>query len=183
MARRHQRQIRCTFGAPAPIRPNSLWAGSWTGVSHVSDYPQRPLALAWPEEQWNSARVMATQHWIHALPVIVGTIYGHSPGPTWPKARRLTDMLFEVFTREVVFGASGVRILTGDFNADPGELPQQLYGDSKAGLTCRTWRRPDGTTPSFLLARMLPNVTRSGFLRKLRCWQVESGLTKSLWIT
>ena len=39
LARQQSRGVRVHFGAPAPLRIRSDWAGSWTGVATISDYP------------------------------------------------------------------------------------------------------------------------------------------------
>lgn len=120
-----QRHVRPHFSHPAPLRQGSQWAGKWTGVSTVSDWPSTTLTLPWPEEHWNTGRVLLTRHWIGQLPVTIGGFYGFAQGPTWPKARQQSDQLLETFTQHVVLGMSGIRILLGDFNHDPGELVQQ----------------------------------------------------------
>ena len=61
LGRQQQRLIRCQFGAPAALRPNSSWAGNWTGVMQSSDYPCRALQLALPEGAWNTGRILVTQ--------------------------------------------------------------------------------------------------------------------------
>ena len=83
------------------------------------------LQLPWTHEHWSTGRMLLTRHWIHDLPVTVGGFYGYAQGPTWPAARQLSDQLLETFTKEFVLGMSGVRLLVGDFNFEPGELVQQ----------------------------------------------------------
>lgn len=119
------RDVRLHGGAPAPLRTGSTWAGKWTGVAVLSDFPTATLDVPWPSEHWDSGRVLMTRHWVNNLPVNLGTIYGYAQGPTWPRAQQLTDQLLETFTVEMVLGMSGVRILAGDFNQEPGQLVQQ----------------------------------------------------------
>ena len=101
-------------GAPAPLRSGSTWAGRWTGVATLSDVPASNLDVPWPAEHWNSGRVLLTRHWMNQLPIAIGTFYGFAQGPTWPKARQLSDQLSETFTTELVLGMSGVRMVMGD---------------------------------------------------------------------
>eukprot|EP00435_Cladocopium_sp_Y103_P066420 s304_g28.t1 len=119
------RCIRPHYSHPAPLRHGSTWAGKWTGVCTVSDWPSMAVDLPWPPEHWATGRVLMTRHWINSTPVSVGGFYGYAQGPTWPQARQLSDQVLETFTREVVMGMSGVRILQGDFNQHPGALVQQ----------------------------------------------------------
>eukprot|EP00438_Fugacium_kawagutii_P035740 Skav229334 [mRNA] locus=scaffold2596:57032:62763:+ [translate_table: standard] len=124
LGRQRNRHIRFHGGSPAPLRAGSTWAGKWTGVAVLSDLQTQTIDLPWPQEHWDSSRVLLTRHWANDLPITVGTIYGYAQGPTWPKARQLTDQLLETFTTEVVLGMTGVRIIQGDFNQDPGDLVQ-----------------------------------------------------------
>eukprot|EP00435_Cladocopium_sp_Y103_P012734 s3515_g3.t1 len=91
------RAVRFHGGAPAPLRHGSQWAGRWTGVAVLSDIPAATLDVPWPLEHWNSGRVLLTKHWIHNFPITIGTFYGFAQGPTWPKARQLSDQLLEIF--------------------------------------------------------------------------------------
>ena len=119
------RAISFHGGAPAPLRQGSSWAGKWTGVSVLSDVPAMTLDIPWPSEHWNSGRVLLTRHWAVDTAITVGTFYGFAKGPTWPKARQMSDQLLETFTKELVLGMNGVRMIMGDFNQEPGVLLQQ----------------------------------------------------------
>ena len=68
--------------------------------------------------------MLVTRHWINEVPITIGGFYGFAQGPTWPKARQLSDQLLETFTTEIVLGMSGIRIFVGDFNQEPGDLIQ-----------------------------------------------------------
>eukprot|EP00435_Cladocopium_sp_Y103_P016937 s4955_g4.t1 len=124
-ARQMNREVRFLGGAPAPLRSGSTWAGSWTGVSVLSDVPAVPLDVIWPPDHWDTGRVLLTRHWANNTPITIGTFYGYAPGPTWPQSRKLSDELLATFTKEVIFGMEGIRILSGDFNKEPGVLHQQ----------------------------------------------------------
>lgn len=119
------RNVRPHFSHPAPLRQGSTWAGKWTGVCTISDWPSTAIQLPWPSEHWETGRVLLTRHWVNAVPVTVGGFYGYAQGPTWPKAKQLSDQLLETFTREVVIGMQGIRLLVGDYNQEPNVLLQQ----------------------------------------------------------
>ena len=118
------RDVRFHGGAPAPLRHGSSWAGRWTGVAVLADFPTATLDVPWPMEHWDSGRVLMTRHWVNSLPVTLGTFYGYAHGPTWPKATQLSDQLLETFTVELILGTKGVRMVAGDFNEEPGHLTQ-----------------------------------------------------------
>jgi len=82
--------------------------------------------------------MLLTRHWIHDLPVTVGGFYGYAQSPTWPAARQLSDQLLETFTKEFVLGMSGVRLLVGDFNFEPGELVQQQIWERHGWCNAQT---------------------------------------------
>ena len=101
------RHARFHSGAPAPLRQGSTWAGKWMGVATISDVPSMSLKVPWPLEHWNSGRVMLTRHWAAGTPITLGTIYGFAQGPTWPRARQMTDELLQTYTEGLVRGMAG----------------------------------------------------------------------------
>ena len=50
------RLIRPLFGAPAPLRHGSSWAGKWTGVATIADFPSMQLDVPWPPEHYSMRR-------------------------------------------------------------------------------------------------------------------------------
>lgn len=121
-AREQDRLVRPLFGSPAPLRPRSTWAGSWTGVACVSDFPSKTLQIEWPPEVWESGRVLATQHFIGAHVLTVISIYGLPRGPTWPQAAQLMNDILAFITKTFIFGHTGLVAIQGDFNFSPDEL-------------------------------------------------------------
>ena len=111
-------------GAFAAYRTSSRWAGTWTGVAQLTDLPAWPLNLGWPEEQWATARVQASRQWFGRFPLTVCTVYGYPTGPTWPKAKMLTESILQTLTTDIVLGMDGFRVIAGDYNHEAGSLLQ-----------------------------------------------------------
>ena len=109
-------------GAPAPLRPGSDTAGSWTGVLQQSSFPIREVTLDWPQEVWASGRVCVGYGSVRQVGVVNATVYCPPRGPTYPDARGLSEQLLEPLTRELVLARSGCRVICGDFNHPPGSL-------------------------------------------------------------
>ena len=124
--RKMNRAVRPLFSAPAPLRVGSQWAGTWSGVATIADFPSARLELPWPTDHWQCARTLVTRHWIGKTPVVIGGFYGYAQGPTWPRSKQLSDALLITLTQEVIIGMQGIRIIQGDFNYEPGELQQHL---------------------------------------------------------
>ena len=128
LARQQGRQVRVMQGAPAPIRTHSDWAGGWTGVLCMSDYPSRQLQLPWGEGVFQSGRIMAAFHDIGGVPITGAVIYGYPASSSHPRAREATDSLLSDLTRQLMFGRTGPRYIAGDFNHDPSQLSEaQLW--------------------------------------------------------
>eukprot|EP00438_Fugacium_kawagutii_P015810 Skav206886 [mRNA] locus=scaffold3287:72863:77896:+ [translate_table: standard] len=123
--RQRNRNVRSVYSAPAALRPGSDWAGRWSGVMVCADFPSTILPLQWPDEHWDSARVLVTRHWVGPCPIVVGSFYGYSQGPTWPRSKQMSDALLQTYTNEIVLGMQGVRLIQGDFNYEPSQLQQQ----------------------------------------------------------
>lgn len=79
LARTAARNLRVHFGAPAPLRSNSDWAGSWTGVAVISDYPSFEVHLPYSEER-ACGRLLTTRHLIGSFSLLHVTVYGFPPG-------------------------------------------------------------------------------------------------------
>ena len=116
------RIVRPLFGAPAALRAGSSWAGTWTGVATISDFVSRPLTLSWQSHEYESGRLLATQHFVQGVCLTKAVVYGYPSSPTWPRSRALTTELLGVVTHDIVLGARGPRIIAGDFNASSTEL-------------------------------------------------------------
>ena len=157
------RQVRPLFGAPASLRMGSQWAGTWTGVCTCSDWPAATLQIPWPDEHWETGRVLLSRHWISGMPVVIGAFYGYAQGPTWPKSKSLSDKLLSTFTTEVVMGMSGVRILQGDFNYEPGEIPQQRIWQNYGWCNAQQLAHELFIMRWCQLANIPINETRSGY--------------------
>ena len=123
-ARSQSRHVRVLGRADVALRTTSTWAGAWSGVLQLSDFPCKPLHLGWPPDLQASSRIMAAQHYVGALPVVVVTVYGYSSGPTWPDALARTEELLTQVSKEVIIGLKGPCIVLGDFNHDVAKLHQ-----------------------------------------------------------
>jgi len=150
-ARAAGRCVRVLSGAPAPLRVNSLWAGSWTGVLQAGDLPCRARNICWPSGLYESGRVLLAQHFHESTPLLVATAYGYPQGPTWPNALAQTDLLLSALTKEVVIGARGFRVIVGDFNQDHERLQQCAVWRTQGwvelqDLAQRLWNRPPQPT-------------------------------------
>ena len=142
-ARAQHRCVRVLTGADAPLRSNSLWAGSWTGVLQASDFPSRVLQLNWPPDLYATGRVLCAQHYVAGHTVTVQTVYGYPMGPTWPDARQRTNAMLSHVTRELVLGSHGIRLIVGDFNHSLAQLSEtdiwRQHGWAEAQEVAQLW--------------------------------------------
>ena len=65
---------------------------------------------------------MISRHFVGTTSFTIASVYGFPAGPTWPRSRELTEQLLQPLTKEVVIGATGCRIIQGDFNQTVGSL-------------------------------------------------------------
>ncbi|CAE6966038.1 aquIMA [Symbiodinium sp. CCMP2592] len=116
LTRAQHRDVRIFAGAPAPLRPGSSYAGSWTGVLTLSDFPCRPVQLQWLHDSFHSGRIQALHHFVNDTPILTANLYGFPSGKTYTDARARTERLLETLTHELVLGRKGIRMIAGDFN-------------------------------------------------------------------
>ena len=103
-------------GLPAPLRSQSTWAGSWTGVATFSDFASRPVRVQWPPEVYETGRVAITQHHVNALPLTTAVVYGVPQSQAHPQALAETERILGPLTKELILGRHGPRVIAGDFN-------------------------------------------------------------------
>ena len=122
LASTQNRRLRVHAGPGVKTRSTSTWAGSWSGVLTMSDFPSQPVALPWTADMFSTGRVLTTRHLVHNTPVLHTVLYGFPKGPTFPKALELTTRLLNVLSHEIVIGYSGVRMIVGDYNVSSTDL-------------------------------------------------------------
>ena len=167
-------KFSAVHGAPAPFRPGSSVAGSWTGTSQFSSSPLRQVQISWPSDEFSSGRLCVAAGRLQGMPAVIATVYLPPKGPTYPRAKELGEDLLRPLSQELVYGRSGCRAIIGDFNCAPGSLvAHQLWQDCgwievqdemarRHGLTpfntCKGASRADQIWISPELSRFLTDV-------------------------
>ena len=155
------------MGAPVATRTTSTWAGTWSGVSTISDFPSQELSLPYINER-DCGRMLTTRHMIGQTAVTNMVIYGFPKGPTWPNALRLTEELLQIATTEIILGGTGPRLIGGDFNTDAWGFLFSTTGVSLAGSQHKNLLNVFGVKSHSSRVNMLLNVTLFGFHLKRR---------------
>lgn len=166
--------FRIAVGSPAPARPGSSEAGAWTGVLQAAPFPLRSVTLPLPAGIWESGRILVTAAKCGLNFVHHATIYCPPRGPTYPKAKELSEALLKPLTEELVVGRRGPRIISGDFNSAPLSLEaMKLWKEAgwveaqdlfrSRGMwdpvpTCKNATRPDQVWLSPEIAPWVVNV-------------------------
>ena len=121
LAQQMNRRVSLTTGHPAALRTGSDWAGTWTGVATLSDFPKANTPLSWPTDIWATGRVQCTTHFIGQHRLLLVNLYGFPRGPTWPAAKQLNHAILNHVTQHIILGYDGLAAISGDFNMDPLE--------------------------------------------------------------
>eukprot|EP00435_Cladocopium_sp_Y103_P054257 s825_g17.t1 len=138
LALAQHRNLRIHLGGPVAVRSNSTWAGTWSGVATLSDLPSYEVSLPYNGER-ACGRLLCTRHSFGSSSLLNVVAYGYPAGPSWPQSKQLTTDLLEVVTKEVVLGAQGPRIIGGDMNADPSQLPIFDYWRSQGWCSAQDY--------------------------------------------
>ena len=110
------RRITTITGFHAPAPNSQQQVGSWTGVLQVSDFRAYALTLPWLKEHWQTGRLQAVpQYDVMSAVDLFWSLRLWIPN--WshlgPQAHSLTNALLTTLTKQVVYGASGPRIICG----------------------------------------------------------------------
>ncbi|CAJ1453055.1 unnamed protein product [Effrenium voratum] len=116
----------------------STWAGSWTGVLALADFPSREIRIPWHNMAYTTGRVAITAHMVDHAQITVATVYGYAKGPTFPHAHAHTDELLQNLTTHLVLGQTGARVILGDLNATESQLPQLAIWKEQGWIECQT---------------------------------------------
>ena len=116
-------KARIFHGAYAGLRPNSDYAGTWTGVAQMAWCPMKPLNIVWNGLEFISGRAMMSSFHLGGLSILGACFYGPPTGPTYGSARALTEELLQIASHELILGSSGPRFIAGDLNCDSSDLP------------------------------------------------------------
>lgn len=124
MGRAVGRSLRTVFGAPAPSRHIDSFAGSWTGVGTVCDYPSCSVDVPWSDGVYTSGRALISSHFVGDTHLVVGTVYEAAQSPSFRDPLGITQTLLRSVADEVVHKCRGPRCIMGDFNCDLLQFPE-----------------------------------------------------------
>lgn len=138
-----------THGKPAPPRSNALSSvgGRHTGVAVLSAFPCRQLHHHWTAAEFDTGRCLVAAAHIQNHWITVGTVYGFNEHRQSLEVQQNTDSLLSKLTSRVLHGASGLRIMTGDWNLERSQLVQADEWESKGWVEAQQlarlrWNRP-----------------------------------------
>ena len=166
--------LNMTHGAPAPPKNQSqkTLGGKHTGVAFVSHYPLRNLVHHWSDEDYSTGRCLATAAYINQRWATMGTVYGFSEGAHSVEVQQHTDKLLQGLTSRVVHGATDLRMVSGDWNLERGNIPQADQWEAHGWLEAQQlaylkWQKPYQCTCKkstikdylYLSPEMIPFVT------------------------
>ena len=149
----HQSPYNMVHGHPAPVKGTSVRAigGKATGVAILSSYPCRMLQHDWTEQQYRTSRCLVAATHVQDNWVTLGTVYGFAERSSTIEVQQQTNSLLQGLTSRVVDGATGMRIISGDWNVEREHIPQADYWESQGWIDIQTlarqrWHRPCHST-------------------------------------
>lgn len=136
-------------GHPAPPQSASIKSigGKQTGVAVVSNYPTRTLHHDWQQTDHETARCTVAASYMQQNWVTMGTVYGYSERANTLEVQQNTDRLLLGLTERVIDGATGMRVVAGDWNLERKHVVQADYWETKGwieaqDLAQKLWFRP-----------------------------------------
>ena len=151
-----QSPFKLHHGATVRARPGSTFSGEYTGVGFLGSFPARTAPCAWPDGLHETGRIHVVNFFIQPIWVLCGVAYGF---PTCPHK---TAFLLESLTQRVVIEGVGPRVICGDFNLEPQQVPQAAFWRTKGFIEVQDLQQR--------LTGRSPAVTCKGKTRKDFCW-------------
>ena len=90
----HNRSLRVLHGAPVQPRSARSSAGTWAGVSIVTDLICKPVGIYWQQSEYALGRAQVCQVWCGPFSITTANLYGWPESPTWPRATEATENSF-----------------------------------------------------------------------------------------
>ena len=119
----HWKFIHGAFAPPLSLVPGTI-GGKATGVGVLTNCPGRPLVNDWSVDDWATGRIQASAVFVQENWVKVGVFYGYAKDAHTKATKDRTDELLTNLTQRVVMASNGYRVIMGDFNCLPNDLPQ-----------------------------------------------------------
>ena len=142
-------QYHLCHGAPAPPKNGSLRTigGRHTGVGYLSSYPCRSISHCWSPEDFQTGRCLAAAAFVQHRWITMGTVYGFSENRQSIEVQQNTGRLLEGLTSRIVDGATGLRVIAGDWNLPREQIPQADYWEAKGWMEAQQlamlkWNHP-----------------------------------------
>ena len=179
LGQEHHRSLQLLHGAPVAPRSATMMAGTWSGVSLLSDAILRPIELHWPNAEYSQGRIQMAQTWIGPWSMTGANIYAWSKGPTWPRALQLTNQMLDYLTQELVLSRDGPRFIMGDFNHPEDQLPCIAIWKQQGWVEVQAWaeqfhgRLPTPTSKhTNFLDRIYVSPELLPYLREVQTWDL-----------
>ena len=144
-----------SHGYPAPPKNDSVRTigGKHTGTGILSTYPCRPLDHHWTNDQYKTGRCHVAAAFVQNRWVTVGTVYGYSERAHCLDVQQSTGLLLDGLTSRVVDGATGMRMVTGDWNQERQFLHQADYSEAKGWMEAQKFAQRRWSTPAMATCR------------------------------
>ena len=139
LSHEYDRHLHLVHGAPVGPRTASSQAGTWAGVSTITDLPCRSLSIPWPNSEHALGRAQMLQLWFGPFQMEGANVYGWPRSPTWPRAAEATETMLQHITQELVLSRTGPRFIVGDFNCKSHESPSMTLWKTQGWVEVQEW--------------------------------------------
>ena len=136
-------------GSPMNPRSDVSDAGDWAGVAVTSKFPSRAMAVTWPDDLFESGRIMFCATYLVSFWLCGGVIYGIPPGITHPNAWERTMDMLDFAVDYMIHSCVGPRYLAGDWNFEPHQIRCWQTLQSAGWIEVQDlWEQHSGSPPT-----------------------------------
>eukprot|EP00435_Cladocopium_sp_Y103_P051237 s961_g15.t2 len=110
-------------GAPLSARSQASRAGHYSGVALIAKHPSRALCASFPEDMYETGRVLVACSLVQNTWITGAVLYGYPQGKTHHQAYEKTIGCLDALFQHMTQVATGPRYFTGDWNWEENQLP------------------------------------------------------------
>ena len=145
--RQFKQELAWKCNAPPKTQGSRTIGGRHTGVAFLSTHPIRSIPHHWNDDDFATGRCHTASAYVQGRWITMGTVYGLAERSGTIEVQQQTNELLSGLTSRIVQGASGLRMVAGDWNMERRYLHPADHWEAHGWIEAQQlaylkWQRP-----------------------------------------